>query len=107
WLLETWAQSLGLGRALPTVPLWLADDLAVPLELDESYEQSCGILNIPLPWRCVSRSLKPRSAPAANRPWRFPSSESPLASSTCVTAPDWLSANPQAPLPEHILPTSQ
>jgi hypothetical protein len=47
WLLETWAQSLGLGRSLPTVPLWLADDLAVPLELDDSYEQSCGILNIP------------------------------------------------------------
>jgi hypothetical protein len=29
------------------MPLWLADDLAVPLELEESYEQSCGILNIP------------------------------------------------------------
>jgi hypothetical protein len=29
------------------VPLWLADDLAVPLELEESYEQSCSILNIP------------------------------------------------------------
>jgi hypothetical protein len=47
WLLETWAQPLALGRPLPTVPLWLADDLAVPLELNESYEQSCGILNIP------------------------------------------------------------
>ncbi|HUY33382.1 MAG TPA: DUF4058 family protein [Pirellulales bacterium] len=47
WMLETWAQFLGLGRSLPTVPLWLADDLAVPLELDQSYEQSCGILNIP------------------------------------------------------------
>ncbi len=47
WLLEAWAQSLGLGRPLPTVPLWLADDLAVPLELEDSYEQSCSILNIP------------------------------------------------------------
>src|SRR5258708_1365050 len=47
WLLEPWAQSLSLGQPLPTVPLWLADDLAVPLELDESYEQSCVILNIP------------------------------------------------------------
>ena len=47
WMLDTWAQSLSLGRPLPTVPLWLADDLAVPLELDESYEQSCGILSIP------------------------------------------------------------
>lgn len=47
WLLEAWPQSLGLGRTLPTMPLWLADDLAVPLELEESYEQSCGVLNIP------------------------------------------------------------
>jgi hypothetical protein len=47
WLLETWTQTLALGRPLPTAPLWLADNLAVPLELEESYEQSCAILNIP------------------------------------------------------------
>lgn len=47
WLLETWTQSLALGLTLPTVPLWLADDLAVPLELEDSYEQSCSVLNIP------------------------------------------------------------
>jgi hypothetical protein len=47
WLLETWPQSLGLGQPLPTMALWLADDLAVPLDLNESYEQSCTILNIP------------------------------------------------------------
>ena len=47
WLLESWVQALALGRPLPTVPLWLADDLAVPLELEESYEQSCQILSIP------------------------------------------------------------
>lgn len=47
WLLETWTQPLALGEALPTMPLWLADDLAVPLELEASYEQSCGILGIP------------------------------------------------------------
>jgi hypothetical protein len=47
WLLETWAQSLTLGQPLPTVPLWIADDLAIPLELEESYEQSCNILDIP------------------------------------------------------------
>ena len=47
WLLETWTQALALGQPLPTAPLWLADDLAVPLELEESYEQSCNILNIP------------------------------------------------------------
>jgi len=47
WVLETWAQPLNLGKPLPTMPLWLADNLAVPLELEESYEQSCAILNIP------------------------------------------------------------
>src|SRR5947209_6939437 len=26
WMLETWVQHLALGRPLPTVPLWLADD---------------------------------------------------------------------------------
>jgi hypothetical protein len=47
WVLETWVQSLTLGQPLPTMPLWLDDNLAVPLELEESYEQSCNILNIP------------------------------------------------------------
>lgn len=47
WHLETWTQLLTIGQPLPTVPLWLADNLAVPLELNESYEQSCTILSIP------------------------------------------------------------
>jgi hypothetical protein len=47
WLLETWAEPLNIGRPLPTLPLWLAADLALPLDLDESYEQSCGVLNLP------------------------------------------------------------
>lgn len=47
WLLEAWTQNLSIGQPLPTMPLWLADNLAVPLDLEESYEQSCGILNIP------------------------------------------------------------
>jgi len=46
WLLETWPETLTLGRPLPTLPLWLADDFAVPLELEQSYEQSCAILGI-------------------------------------------------------------
>jgi hypothetical protein len=47
WLLETWAEPLVLGQALPTMPLWLADNLAVPLELEKSYEESCSILGLP------------------------------------------------------------
>lgn len=46
WLLESWLYSLELGAALPTLPLWLADNLAVPLELEKSYEDGCEILGI-------------------------------------------------------------
>jgi hypothetical protein len=45
--LETWAQALAVGQPLPTLPLWLSDDLAVPLELEASYEETCRILRIP------------------------------------------------------------
>jgi hypothetical protein len=44
--LEMWAHALGLGQPLPTLPLWLADGLAVPLELEASYEETCRILRI-------------------------------------------------------------
>jgi hypothetical protein len=47
WLLETWLHPLALGQPLPTLPLWLADNLAVPLELEASYEETCRVLRIP------------------------------------------------------------
>jgi hypothetical protein len=47
WLLETWMHPLALGRPLPTLPLWLAGNLAVPLDLELSYEETCRILRIP------------------------------------------------------------
>jgi hypothetical protein len=47
WLLEAWLNPLAVGQALPTLPLWLADNLAVPLELEASYEETCRILRIP------------------------------------------------------------
>jgi hypothetical protein len=47
WLMETWAYLLTIGRPLPTVPLWVADDFAVPLELEESYVDSCELLGVP------------------------------------------------------------
>jgi hypothetical protein len=46
WLLEGWAHALTQGRPLPTLPLWLAEDLAVPLNLEESYEETCRFLRI-------------------------------------------------------------
>lgn len=42
--LETWSKILSVGAALPTMPLWLAEDLAVPLDLESSYEQACRLL---------------------------------------------------------------
>ena len=44
--LEAWAHPLTVGRPLPTLPLWLADDLAVPLELEATYEETCRVLRI-------------------------------------------------------------
>lgn len=46
WLLETWLHPLSLGQPLPTLPLWLAENLAVPLELDVSYEETCRVLRL-------------------------------------------------------------
>ena len=44
--LQTWPYPLVLGQPLPTLPLWLADDFAVPLELEPTYEETCHILRI-------------------------------------------------------------
>lgn len=46
-VLETWNQPLALGQPLPTLPLWLTDAFAVPLELEASYEQTCRDLRLP------------------------------------------------------------
>lgn len=45
--LETWSHSLSLGQELPTLPLWLAADVAIPLSLEASYRETCRILRIP------------------------------------------------------------
>jgi hypothetical protein len=45
--LEFWPHTLTLGQPLPTLPLWLADSLAVPLELEDCYEETCRVLRIP------------------------------------------------------------
>src|SRR3954468_8869100 len=36
-LLEPWSHALALGQPLPPLPLWLADGLVVPLDLEQSY----------------------------------------------------------------------
>lgn len=40
-MLEAWSHTLGVGQPMPTLPLWLAASLVVPLELEQSYEQTC------------------------------------------------------------------
>ncbi|MFO0927570.1 MAG: DUF4058 family protein [Gemmataceae bacterium] len=45
-LFQAWYHPLTLGGALPTLPLWLTSDHAIPLELEASYEQTCRDLRI-------------------------------------------------------------
>jgi hypothetical protein len=47
WQMETWSERLAVGSPLPTLPLWLAKELAVPLALEETYEETCRVLRIP------------------------------------------------------------
>ena len=39
--LETWEYPLTLGASLPTLPLWLASDLCLPLDLETTYHAAC------------------------------------------------------------------
>jgi hypothetical protein len=47
WMLEAWMHPLSIGQPLPTLPLWLADDLVIPVDLESSYEETCRILRLP------------------------------------------------------------
>ena len=44
--LDVWPHQLAVGQPLPTVPLWLAPGLAVPLELEATYAAACDSLVI-------------------------------------------------------------
>ncbi len=44
--LQTWVYPMKIGQPLPELPLWLADEVVVPLELEASYEETCRILRI-------------------------------------------------------------
>ncbi len=39
--LDVWPVELTLGAALPTLPLWLSGELAIPLELESTYQETC------------------------------------------------------------------
>ncbi len=44
--LQLWPAPLALGQSLPTLPLWIASDLSVPLDLEASYQATCIDLRI-------------------------------------------------------------
>jgi hypothetical protein len=44
--LQLWPAPLALGEPLPTLPLWIAADFSVPLDLDASYRATCTDLRI-------------------------------------------------------------
>jgi hypothetical protein len=46
WRLDLWPEALHVGEPLPMLPLWLAADLAVPLELEMTFEETCRELRI-------------------------------------------------------------
>jgi hypothetical protein len=44
--LEAWPEALTVGAPLPTMPLWLSEELCLPLRLEESYRATCVALRI-------------------------------------------------------------
>ena len=43
---EAWIEELQIGEGLPTLPLWLTTELAVPLDLDATYAATCGAFGL-------------------------------------------------------------
>jgi len=44
--LDVWNHALAIGQPLPCLPLWLTGELAIPLDLEASYEQTCRDLRL-------------------------------------------------------------
>src|SRR5262249_21944730 len=39
--MSIWPEALAIGQPLPKMPLWLRDGPCMPVELEETYEQTC------------------------------------------------------------------
>jgi hypothetical protein len=62
--LQLWPAPLALGQPLPTLPLWIAADLSVPLDLEASYQATCADLRIrPAGLTPVRPGRRPRRGP--------------------------------------------
>jgi hypothetical protein len=46
--LDIWPETLALGRALPTMPLWLKGAICLPVELEATYERTCQEQRVPV-----------------------------------------------------------
>ena len=44
--MSIWPESLALGQPLPKLPLWLREGPCMPVELEETYEQTCRELRL-------------------------------------------------------------
>jgi hypothetical protein len=44
--LDVWSSPIAVGQALPSLPVWLTDQLKVMLDLEVSYEETCRVLRI-------------------------------------------------------------
>ena len=43
---QAWSKPITVGAALPTLPLWLTETLAIPVDFEASYEAACHDLRI-------------------------------------------------------------
>ncbi len=44
--LDAWPAALAVGETLPTLPLWLAENFSVPLDLEAAYRETCRLSGI-------------------------------------------------------------
>ncbi len=44
--MDGWYHPLAIGQALPSLPIWLKETRAIPLDLEASYEETCRTLRI-------------------------------------------------------------
>ena len=45
-LMDNWYHPLAIGQALPTLPVWLTPTVAISLDLEMTYEETCRTLRI-------------------------------------------------------------
>ena len=72
WLLETWMCPVALGQPLPTLPLWLADNFAVPLRTGSELRE--GLPHPPPGVSGGGPNPDVRSVPSCLRPLHNPGS---------------------------------